>query len=349
LGWPVLGLGVTNRSTSLRRVGDATNWVSISAGTSHNLAIKSDGTLWTWGRVLPYVRTPIAVPAPVAPGHDWKQAAAGDSYSVAVKTDGTLWGWGGNWSGWLGPARTNGSTVPIRIGSDTNWTKVWAGRAASVAMQDDGSLWCWGGFPSPDDHTQAATISTPRRISPDTNWVDAGFLGRTVFAIKWDGTLWAWGHDAERFTEATDPAQDAVPTRVGTNSDWKAISTHTWNPFWPGSAGLIQKDGSLWLMAATASKINGPTNPFPPARLQRTAFQGESVAYAGGAMGVALTAKGEVWSWGSVLGKPPSFRDRALTVVAELVNHLPIQKKIAPPYPRPAFAFRKEPWQLRNE
>lgn len=29
--------------------------------------------------------------------------------------------------------------------------------------------------------------------------------------------------------------------------------------------------------------------------------------------------------------------------------HLPIRKKIAPLYPYPAFVFREEPWQLRNE
>lgn len=348
-GWPVLGLGVTNRSTSLRRVGNATNWVGISAGISHNLAIKSDGTLWTWGRGLPYVRTPIATPAPAAPGHDWMQAAAGDIYSAAVKRDGTLWGWGVNWSGWLGSARANGSAAPLRIGSDTNWTKVWAGNRAGAAMRSDGSLWCWGDFPTPDDHTQTATISAPARGSPETNWVDAGFVGRTLFAVKSDGSLWAWGHEAERFTEATDPAQDAVPTRVGTNADWKAISTYTWNAFWPGSAGLIKKDGSLWLMAVTAPKPNGPTSPFPPPRLERAPFQGESVAYAGGAIGVALTAKGEVWSWGLVLGKPPSFHDRAAALVAKLVNRLPIRQKIASPPPYPAFVFRKEPWQLRNE
>src|ERR1035437_11096463 len=46
---PVLGLGNVTAQTRLRRIGNETNWVSISAGSEHNVAIKSDGTLWAWG------------------------------------------------------------------------------------------------------------------------------------------------------------------------------------------------------------------------------------------------------------------------------------------------------------
>ena len=33
----------------LRRIGHETNWVNIAASGSHNLAVKSDGSLWAWG------------------------------------------------------------------------------------------------------------------------------------------------------------------------------------------------------------------------------------------------------------------------------------------------------------
>ncbi len=362
LGWPVLGLGgLTNRSSSLRRIGEDTNWVSISAGASHNLAIKSDGTLWTWGQSKQDHLTrprPIPAPALAAPGNDWKQAAAGGVHSVALKKDGTLWGWGNNWAGRLGIAPTNGSAVPVRIGSDTNWTRVWAGNLTTVAMQSDGSLWCWGDFPNPEFRTPTAPIPAPMRISPDTNWVDAGLVGDTAFAIKPDGTLWVWGNQAHMFTEASDAARDAVPTRVGTNADWKALSACTGGYWW--CPGLIKKDGSLWLMETTDPNPNGPSKPYPPVRFRRAAFQGEYVAYAGGAfhlhvpgphlgIGVALTANGEVWTWGAVLGEPLSFRHRAQALGVKLLNYLPLRKKIPPPYPYPLEVFREEPWRLHNE
>jgi alpha-tubulin suppressor-like RCC1 family protein len=91
VGWPVLGLGSnTLKSTRLQRIGSGTSWVGISAGDAHNLAVKSDGTLWTWGEPVPITRFAIYSPIPAAPGNDWKQAAAGGNVSIGLKTNGTL-------------------------------------------------------------------------------------------------------------------------------------------------------------------------------------------------------------------------------------------------------------------
>jgi alpha-tubulin suppressor-like RCC1 family protein len=356
LGWPVLGLGnLTNRSTTLRRIGNETNWTYISAGTDHNLAIKSDGTLWTWGEsVQPQFARPTAISTPVlaAPGNDWKQAVAGGIHSVALKTDGTLWGWGNNWAGSVGIASTTGSSVPVQIGSATNWIKVWASVLETVAMQSDGSLWYWGDNPNPAFNQNAVRICVPTRISPDTNWVDVGFGVNTVFAIKSDGTLWTWGRQADRYTGVSDTTQDAIPTRIGTNSDWRSIcATSGW---WCN--GLIKKDGSLWFMDASEGKPNGPRNPYQPVQFHRVEFQKEYVAYAAGAVhaaaagvhgpiGVILTPEGEVWTWGMVLGDPPTFKSRTEALVVRLAKHLHFNV----PSPDPPPIFREKPWQLRNE
>jgi hypothetical protein len=92
LGWPVLGLGNVTPQTRLRRIGKETNWTNISAGTAHNLAIRSDGTLWAWGENLTGQfgvgtagrKNDMAnIPVHAAPGNDWKQAVAGGIHSVA--------------------------------------------------------------------------------------------------------------------------------------------------------------------------------------------------------------------------------------------------------------------------
>ena len=148
-------------------------------------------------------------------------------------------------------------------------------------------------------------------ISPDTNWVDVGFGPWTAFAVKSDGALWAWGRNAHVYTGVRDQALDAKPTRVGSSSDWRAISA---SAGWWWFQGLTKTDGSLWLMDASDGKPNGPRSPFKPVQFRRCEFQKDYVAYAAGdahapapgvyaPIGVALTRDGEVWTWGSVLGE----------------------------------------------
>ena len=323
LGWPVLGLGNVTPQTRLRRIGNETNWVSISAGTAHNVAIKADGTLWAWGENI-YGQFGVgtggklnllaSTPVHAAPGNDWKQAAAGGALTVALKRNGTLWTWGNNWAGSLGTGSTNNSAVPVQVGTGTNWIKVWAGMLETVALQSDGSLWYWGENPDPAFGQGTGAILVPTRVSPDTNWVDVGFGVNTVFAIKADGTLWTLGRNAHAYTDVQDPTRDTTPTRVGTNTDW--LSIPACGAWW--CLGLTKKDGSLWLMDASDGQPNGPRPPYKPVQFRRVELPKDVVAYAAGAahaaapgihapIGVALTREGEVWTWGMVLGDPGAW------------------------------------------
>jgi alpha-tubulin suppressor-like RCC1 family protein len=52
-GWNRNGVvgqpNLTNQYDTPTRIGAETNWVQISASTTHNLALKTDGSLWAWG------------------------------------------------------------------------------------------------------------------------------------------------------------------------------------------------------------------------------------------------------------------------------------------------------------
>jgi alpha-tubulin suppressor-like RCC1 family protein len=338
----------------LRRVGTDTNWVSISVAASRNVAIKSDGTIWTWGRcATPQLTRPTALLTPVqaAPGNDWKETAAGGIHILAIKKDGTLWGWGNNWAGSVGIASITGSYTPVQIGAATNWTKVWASILESVGLQADGSLWYWGDNLNPT-LAQSDRIPTPTRVNADTDWADVGFGVHTVFGIKTDGTLWVWGRNAHFYTGITNPVQNTIPTRLGTDSDWRSISASA--GWW--CQGLTKRDGSLWLLDASDMDANGPRRPNPQIRFRRARFQQPYVAYAGGAahaappgvhgtLGVVLTADGEVWTWGMVLGEPLSLKGEAQALLASLIRVF--NRKI--PEPAPPAVFHARPWQLPNE
>lgn len=242
--------------------------------------------------------------------------------------------------------------MPVQIGSATNWIKVWANGIETVGMQSDGRLWYWGENPNPAHQQDAGSIRIPTRVGPDTNWVDVGFSVNSVLAIKADGTLWIRGRQAGRYTGESDPARNTFPSRVGTNSDWRSIC--------PGSGwwctGLVKKDGTLWFMDASEGKPNGPRKPYQPVQFRPVDVQKKYIAYAAGSVhaaapgvhgpiGVILTADGEVWTWGMVLGDPPSCASRTEALVARVVNAFHF--KMAAPDPPPIF--RDKPWQLQNE
>ena len=141
LGQGALGLGdITNRS-SLVQVGLMTNWKQVSCGRAHITAIKTDGTLWTWGANgfgqlgLGNI-THRSSPVQVGSGTNWKQVwANGIGNTFAIKTDGTLWAWGHNASfGMLGLGDLTHRSSPVQVGSGTNWKQVTAGYYTSSAV-----------------------------------------------------------------------------------------------------------------------------------------------------------------------------------------------------------------------
>ncbi|MDR0791648.1 MAG: hypothetical protein LBE47_03805, partial [Methanomassiliicoccaceae archaeon] len=90
---------------------------TVSAGGSHSLALRSDGTVWAWGynnhgQLGNFTFTDSSRPMWVSgfggPGvlTDVTAIAAGEYHSIALKDDGTVWAWGHNSNGQLGDGTT---------------------------------------------------------------------------------------------------------------------------------------------------------------------------------------------------------------------------------------------------
>ena len=102
-----------------RAVVGGTAWVigGFAVGRRHSIAVKSNGTLWAWGKGGNYVGGggDKFVPTQIGSDTDWTApVAAGDGHSLASKTDGTLWAFGDNTLGELGTG--GGSTAtPVEV------------------------------------------------------------------------------------------------------------------------------------------------------------------------------------------------------------------------------------------
>ena len=98
-----LGLGNITYYSSPKQIGALTAWSAVSTGLDgeDSTAIKTDGTLWSWGRNnLGQLglgnRTNYSSPKQVGALTNWSNIISGYSTKIAIKTDGTLWAWGYN-------------------------------------------------------------------------------------------------------------------------------------------------------------------------------------------------------------------------------------------------------------
>ncbi|MCI5224292.1 MAG: hypothetical protein D3924_16895 [Candidatus Electrothrix sp. AR4] len=131
------------------RIGEDSDWVGVAAGGWHNLTLKDDGSIWTWGfnyygQLGDGSTDHKLSPMRIGEDNDWIAVAAGGWHNLALKDDGSLWTWGGNWFGQLGDGSTTDRHSPVQIGEDNDWIAVATGGYHSLALKSDGSLWAWG-------------------------------------------------------------------------------------------------------------------------------------------------------------------------------------------------------------
>jgi alpha-tubulin suppressor-like RCC1 family protein len=118
-----------------------TDWAQVSAGNGHSAALRTDGTLWTWGyNVQGQLGIDVggatsanrSSPVQVA-GTDWVQVSAGNGHTAAIRTDGTLWTWGSGGAGRLGNDDTTNQSSPVQV-AGTTWALVSAGSSHTAAI-----------------------------------------------------------------------------------------------------------------------------------------------------------------------------------------------------------------------
>ena len=138
-----LGLGNTTYYSSPKQVGALTTWKSVSSGYYYfTTAIKTDGTLWTWGyngfgQLGLGNTTNYSSPKQVGALTNWSKIApsiTGGQNRLAIKTDGTLWSWGKNDNGQLGLGNLTNYSSPKQVGSLYGWLKVASGYTFTLAI-----------------------------------------------------------------------------------------------------------------------------------------------------------------------------------------------------------------------
>ena len=242
---------IAAKSSPVQTIAGGTNWKLVSGGAYHTAAIKTDGTLWLWGRNS-YGQlgdnTAVSKSSPVqtiSGGTNWKLVGCGQYHTAAIKTDGTLWTWGQNNFGQLGDNTVAAKSSPVQtIAAGTNWKQVSSGYNHTAVIKTDGTLWLWGrnSVGALGDNTAAAKSSPVQTIAAGTNWKQVGCGSNHTAAIKTDGTLWLWGYNSYGQLGDNTVANESSPVQtIAAGTNWKLVSSggskHT---------AAIKTDGTLW-------------------------------------------------------------------------------------------------------
>jgi alpha-tubulin suppressor-like RCC1 family protein len=148
-----------NNYLTPHQIGTQNNWVAIAPYFGHVAGLRSDGTLWAWGRNIdsfnnPYYGNGIPDtnnyqnnPTQIGTDTDWTHITISDQNFFALKTNGTLWGWGINNQGRLGDGTTITRYIPTQLGMESDWILVDVGQDVGdqhYALKTNHALYKWG-------------------------------------------------------------------------------------------------------------------------------------------------------------------------------------------------------------
>jgi alpha-tubulin suppressor-like RCC1 family protein len=288
-----------------KQVGALSGVIAVVAGDSHSVALKNDGTVWTWGanesgQLGDGTTQRSPVPRQVEGVSDVKAIATGRGHIVALKHDGTVLTWGGNLSGQGGKGDSNNCMTPAPVPGLQNVTAIAAGQYNTFALKNDGTVWSWGynGSGQLGTGNNARIVRTPARVT-SLDSVRAITAGNShMVALKQDGTLWTWGSNSSGQLGNTTASYSAAPLQVaGIKNiiDITASVGHTFaiaanNTVWAwGDVGTGQL-GNGFSMEGSTSPVpvvgyNGPINVAAvvnPGTLRRDQPDGSSLLAAVG-------------------------------------------------------------------
>ena len=297
-----------------------TGVVGISTSGFVSLAIKKDGTVWTWGLTFSGgENTPSPAPAQVAGLASIIAVSSGHKHYLALAGDGTVWSYGNNEFGQLGDGTAVERHNPVRVANLTDVVAVAAGTRHSIALKKDGTLWAWGSIlEGKITNLLDNSALTPVQHSGlvDIVAIAAGD-GRSV-ALKRDGSIlncfWRIAEQAGSDAAASGHLAIAI----------SGLSEMTQLSIGERHMLGVKKDGTLWAWGSNeygqlgdgsdVSSGPGAASPHdraagrPAGRVRefaynpevRTAPSGNNIASlsTGGAHSALLMADGTVWTWG---------------------------------------------------
>lgn len=281
----------------------SSSFTVVAAGTSDfSLALRLDGTLYSWGngangRLASGATTPRSSPVAVSGSDRFLFASGYSSGGHAISNEGKLYGWGQNSKGEVGDNSTTQRLTATLVNSSTDWIKTAGGLNHVVGLRSNGNLYTWG----LNDNGQLGdnglvAKSTPTLIVSDKIYIDCAAANNTSWALDRDGNVYGWGANAYGQIGDGTIVDKSTPTLVLGGLKFKKLRAGD------NCVAALDRDGNLyaWGSGATGALGNGSLvdRSTPVAVSGGHIFTDFAVANYWDNFMVAIKSNGLAYSWG---------------------------------------------------
>lgn len=337
------------------------NVKAIATGNNFSVALKDDGTVWTWGEnkngelgIGTTDNDPHTIPLQVGGLPKIKSISANLGLIMALDEDGTVWTWGRNEWGQLGDGKplsqqdikmwqSQNRSYPGRVTNLSGIEIISSGGTSALALKNDGTIWVWGqnstlmGLSSGMVAGNEIGTSIPvlaQKIDNVKNIID---LGTTSIILKKDGTVWGWGVDTNGILGQSEGGVPAGYKFIYTPVQVQGLTNIISITGGFAHAAALKNDGTVWTWGGDYSGQlgdNGVASTTGSKIPYEVPIKNITLLSAGGLYTIVLSSDGNLWAWGAddygQLGDKSTVNGFYITVPIKIVLNLNSAKNPSP-------------------
>lgn len=308
--------------------------IAVASGTRHDimfgldygLALKSDGTVWSW-IINAAGQLQAGEPDRIEGLSSITAISSGMGNSLALDSDGYVWYWYtfGDLSSGIttttgsaaAPTPASRNPIPVQVKLPDTVIAISAGLRYSLVLLSDGTVWGWGENTWGQLGNGTTTNSdTPVQVQNLDSVIAITAGHYHSMALKSNGTAWAWGDNESGELGNGTTINSAIPVQVSELGNIVAIAAGE------AHSMALKKDGTVWAWGNNESgqagngTQNTEDNPAVtiPVKVKNlwdivaiseggipgggAELNGGMVKYGAGYC-LALRSDGTVWTWGA--------------------------------------------------
>jgi alpha-tubulin suppressor-like RCC1 family protein len=288
------------------QVSELRNIIALAGGNDYSLALKKNGTVWTWGWNKDVRASDNAMGDGTYNGliqvrglTGITSIVGGYNYCLALKNDGKVWGWGADVSGQLCsmddsiyPYASMGSmhNIPeaIELKGFIDIIAIAGSFEYSFALKRDGTVWILGESVGPRKNRDIISHDMPIQLSGFTGVKAISACGANFLCLKNDGTVWTW-----KFEKSGTDNGKYIPFKINGLKDIVAIAIGYDHSL------VLKNDGTVWTWVEDPYEESGVGNNINSnIPVQVNGLTGITAISAGYKFSLSLKNDGTIWAWG---------------------------------------------------